>query len=164
MQAFSQLIFSKRMWVLKQVVVSKCILEHNSISINYHIIENRFILNSIIYVLFGIYSIQRTIGRTRGKCCAFIFYVKTHIEISEINMSTLHLHDLVISWSELETNNRCLKNVWHYQSTSSIVPVKEVDDKKPRICVWARVGGDKKEKGREPLQHSITLTIPWRLR
>lgn len=63
-------------------------------------------------------------------------------------MSTLHLHDLVIPWSELETN-RCLKIISHYQSTNSIECVREVDDNKPCICVWVMVGGDKKEKGRE---------------
>lgn len=79
--------------------------------------------------------IQRTSDRTIGKCCTFVFYVKTHMEISEINMPTLHLHDLVVPSSELETNNRCLKSISHYQSTSSIVPLKEVDDNKPCICV-----------------------------
>lgn len=43
---------------------------------------------------------------------------------------------------------------FHYQSTSSIVPIKEVDGKKAFMFVLREVGAIKGE--REPLQHNIT--------
>lgn len=70
--------------------------------------------------------ITTTYNRTRGKCLASVFNEKTHIETTEIKS----LHDLIIPWPALETNNRCLKSIFYHQSTSSVPLVKEIDDKK----------------------------------